>query len=59
MNPELICPGSARPVDEINRDIRALWLSAGDVLTVEEQAAYSALLAEYMAAVDARATAVA
>ena len=59
MPPPLPDPGSVRPVADINDDIRALWAANVGGLDEEQRAEYSRLLAEYAAAVAARAVKVA
>jgi hypothetical protein len=54
MSPDPHHPGSARPVADINDDIRALWARARGVLNHEQRAEYEQLLGEYAAAVAAR-----
>lgn len=49
-------PGSARSAAELNEQIRALWISAGGVLTGEQRQEYEALVAEWAAAVRGEVT---
>lgn len=49
-------PGSVRSAAVVNEEIRALWASAGGVLTVEERREYEGLVAEWAAAVRGEVT---
>ena len=48
--------GSARSATELNEQIRALWISAGGVLTDGQRREYEALLGEWAAAVRGEVT---
>lgn len=54
MSPDPQTPGFVRSVAAINDDIRALWASAGAVLTPHQREEYEQLLREYAVAVAAR-----
>lgn len=45
--------GSARSSDEVNEQIRGLWLRAGGRLTNEQRAQYERLVTEWAAAMRA------
>jgi hypothetical protein len=51
MPPDDLSPGSARSAAALNEQIRALWISAGGVLTGEQRREYEALVAEWAEAV--------
>lgn len=53
MTPNPQNPGSARSADQLNDQIRALWLRARGSLTPDERAEYERLTAEYTDAVRA------
>lgn len=53
MSPDLTCHGSVRSADQLNEDIRALWLRARGSLTPVERAEYEQLLARWAAALKA------
>lgn len=56
MPPDDLSPGSARSATELNEQIRALWISAGGVLTGEQRQEYEALVAEWAEAVRGEVT---
>ncbi|WP_338694172.1 hypothetical protein V2W30_05770 [Streptomyces sp. Q6] len=45
--------GSVRSAEEVNEQIRGLWLRAGGRLTTEQRAEYDRLVTEWAAAVRA------
>jgi hypothetical protein len=51
MPPDDLSPGSARSAAALNEQIRALWISAGGVLTGEHRQEYEALVVEWAEAV--------
>ncbi|MEV5609985.1 hypothetical protein [Streptomyces sp. NPDC052225] len=48
-----LTPGSVRSAEEVNEQIRGLWLRAGGRLTSEQRAEYDRLVTEWAAAVRA------
>ncbi len=48
--------GSVRSAAELNEQIRALWISAGGVLTAEQKQEYDDLVARWAAAVRGEVT---
>ncbi|MEV3860860.1 hypothetical protein AB0J38_41945 [Streptomyces sp. NPDC050095] len=48
-----VMSGSARSADEVNEQIRGLWLRAGGRLTAEQRAQYELLVTEWADAVRA------
>ena len=48
--------GSVRSAAALNEQIRALWVSAGGRLTVEQKRVYDGLVAEWAAAVRGEVT---
>jgi hypothetical protein len=53
MPPPLSASGGVRSAAVVNAEIRALWLAAGGVLSVEQRALYGRLLVEWEQAVRA------
>ncbi|MFF7144119.1 hypothetical protein [Streptomyces nodosus] len=51
MSPDPPRPGSARSADDVNEQIRALWLRTGGYLTAQERTEYELLVVEWAAAV--------
>ncbi|MFJ3234118.1 hypothetical protein [Streptomyces sp. NPDC086787] len=51
MSPDSLAPGSVRSADEVNEQIRELWLRAGGTLSPQERAAYELLVVEWARAV--------
>ncbi|MFF3891410.1 hypothetical protein [Streptomyces sp. NPDC001914] len=51
MSPDDPAPGSARSADDINEQIRALWLRAGGTLSAEQRVEYERLVVAWAAAV--------
>ncbi|MFF2506386.1 hypothetical protein ACFVTY_23820 [Streptomyces sp. NPDC058067] len=49
--PPLECSGSVRSADEVNEQIRGLWLRAGGRLSAEQRAQYARLVTEWADAV--------
>jgi uncharacterized lipoprotein YddW (UPF0748 family) len=43
-------PSSERSADEVNEEIRALWLRSGGTLSVEQREEYQRLVLEWAAA---------
>ncbi|MFI7388154.1 hypothetical protein [Streptomyces sp. NPDC049813] len=48
-----VTPASARSADEVNEQIRGLWLRTGGRLTAEQRAQYERLVTEWAEAVRA------
>ncbi|MGW5662331.1 hypothetical protein ACWEWG_19875 [Streptomyces sp. NPDC003758] len=51
MSPESMSPGSMRSAEDLNEQIRALWMRAGGSLSAEERAEYELLVVEWAAAI--------
>ncbi|MFF7189086.1 hypothetical protein ACFZAR_28395 [Streptomyces sp. NPDC008222] len=51
MSPDSQSLGSVRSADDLNEQIRALWLRAGGSLSAQERAEYELLVAEWAAAI--------
>jgi hypothetical protein len=51
MSPNSDASGSVRSADELNDEIRALWLRAGGSLSSQERAEYELLVVEWAAAI--------
>ncbi|WP_432053577.1 hypothetical protein [Streptomyces sp. bgisy022] len=51
MSPDFFTPGSVRSADDVNEQIRALWLRAGGSLSATERAEYELLVVEWAAAI--------
>ncbi|MET7517810.1 hypothetical protein [Streptomyces sp. NPDC005480] len=47
----LECSGTARSAEEVNEQIRGLWLRAGGRLSTEQRAQYARLVTEWAVAV--------
>lgn len=50
-------PLSERSAEEVNEEIRALWLRSGGTLSVEQRAEYQRLVLEWAAAAPQKANA--
>ncbi|MEU6807940.1 hypothetical protein ABZ920_02760 [Streptomyces sp. NPDC046831] len=50
-------PVSGRSADEVNEEIRALWLRSGGTLSVEQREEYRRLVLEWAAAAPQRVSA--
>ncbi|GAA2442373.1 hypothetical protein [Streptomyces glaucus] len=50
-------PSSERSADEVNEEIRALWLRSGGTLSVEQREEYQRLVMEWAAAAPNRGSA--
>ncbi|MET8954868.1 MULTISPECIES: hypothetical protein [unclassified Streptomyces] len=51
MSPDSQSLGSVRSADDLNEQIRALWLRAGGSLSAQERAEYELLVVEWAAAI--------
>ncbi|MDT0468204.1 hypothetical protein [Streptomyces gibsoniae] len=51
MSPDSQSLGSVRSADDLNEQIRALWLRTGGSLSAQERAEYELLVVEWAAAI--------
>ncbi|MEV6025817.1 hypothetical protein [Streptomyces sp. NPDC052036] len=49
-------PAAERSADEVNEEIRALWVRSGGTLTMEERQVYQLLVLEWAAASSSQST---